>query len=275
VTKLKLAVLISGRGSNLQALIEAVKNPAYPAEIAVVVSNNPEAQGLARAAEAGITAMICDHTYFKGDKDGFEDALATIVEQSGAGLVCLAGFMRILSPRFLNRFRDRVINIHPSLLPAYKGLDTHARVLEAGEKTHGCSVHVVTAGMDEGAVIAQKSVSVKADDTEETLAARVLAEEHALYPAVVADIARGAIVIRQGRIERAAALRHHEGVKTESPQHTDHTMSHDTHTHDQPVVADAESVARSQEAWAAFTKATVVAGGAIVVVLILLAAFLA
>ncbi|NBX65570.1 MAG: phosphoribosylglycinamide formyltransferase [Proteobacteria bacterium] len=275
MTKLKLAVLISGRGSNLQALIDACKVPGYPAEIAVVVSNNPEAQGLARAAEAGIPAMICDHTYFKGDKDGFEDALATIVEQSGAGLVCLAGFMRILSPRFLNRFRDRVINIHPSLLPAYKGLDTHARALAAGEKTHGCSVHVVTAGMDEGAVIAQTPVPIKAGDTEETLAARVLTEEHTLYPSVVAEIARGAVVIRQGRIERDAPLRHHDAVGTESPKPSEHTMSHDTHHHDHPVVADAQSVERAHAMWTAFTKATVVAGGAIVVVLILLAALVA
>lgn len=274
MSKLKVAVLISGRGSNLQALIAACQTPDFPAEIAVVVSNNPEAGGLARAAEAGITAMICDHTYFKGDKEGFEDALASIIEQSGAGLVCLAGFMRILSPRFLNRFRDKVINIHPSLLPAYKGLDTHARVLAAGEKTHGCSVHVVTAGMDEGAVIAQKSVPVKAGDTEETLAARVLEQEHTLYPEVVADIAAGRIVIRQGRIERTDAVRHHGTVKIESPKTHEAAMDNHAHSHTTPA-ADAETVARAQAMWSAFTKATVVAGGAIVVVLILLAALVA
>ncbi|MBU6234677.1 MAG: phosphoribosylglycinamide formyltransferase [Alphaproteobacteria bacterium] len=269
MSKLKVAVLISGRGSNLQALIDAAKAADFPAEIAVVISNNPEAQGLARAAEAGIPAMICDHTYFKGDKDGFEDALASIVEQSGAGLVCLAGFMRILTPRFLNKFKDKVINIHPSLLPAYKGLDTHERVLAAGEKTHGCSVHVVTPAMDEGAVIAQKQVPVLEGDTADTLAARVLTQEHVLYPETVAAIALGHVVIRQGRVERAGSLRHHESAKRESHETTMH------HDHHATPVADAEAVARAQAMWNVFTKATVIAGGAVAVLLILLAALVA
>ena len=271
--KLKLAVLISGRGSNMQALVKACANPAYPAEIAVVISNNPDAPGLAVAAEAGIRAMICDHTYFKGDKEGFETALADIAEQNGAELVCLAGFMRILSPVFLNRFRDRVINIHPSLLPAHKGLDTHGGVLASKDKYHGCSVHVVTAGMDEGPVIAQRRIQVMASDTPESLADRVLIEEHALYPEVVRDIALGNVTIRQGRIERIDSLRHHGDTEVESHKTAEVAMGH--HHSDTAQPADPEAVARAKHMWDAFTKATIIAGGAIAIVLVLLAALVA
>lgn len=272
MSKLKVAVLISGRGSNMQALIEAAKNPDYPAEIAVVISNNPDAAGLAVAAEAGIPAMICDHNYFKGDRGGFEDALASIVRHHEADLVCLAGFMRILSVRFLNQFKDKVINIHPSLLPSYKGLDTHARALQAGEKVHGCSVHVVTAGVDEGSVIAQARVAVLDGDTPESLAGRVLEQEHLIYPETVAAIARGDVVIRQGRVERTDAVRHHDVVKIES--HEKSMSHHHEHSHDAPT-ADAESVAHAQAMWQSFVKATVVAGGAVVLVLVFLAALVA
>ncbi len=272
VSKLKLAVLISGRGSNLQALIDACADPAFPAEIAVVVSNNPDAAGLARAAEAGIPAMICDHRYFQGDKAAFEDSLATIIEQHGTELVCLAGFMRILGPTFLNRLRDRVINIHPSLLPAYKGLDTHERVLAAGESVHGCSVHVVTAGMDEGAVIAQKHVPVLSDDTADALAERVLAQEHLLYPAVVADIAIGALVIRQGRIERTTPIRHHGDADIES-----FPIPEDITGVSLPVSAPVTSlsrVTRAQRANAAAVMRGTLAGGLLLALaLALLAAF--
>lgn len=270
--RLKLAVLISGRGSNLQALIAACAQPDFPAEIAVVVSNRPDALGLARAVEAGIPAMICDHTYFKGDKPAFEDALAAIIRQHGAQLVCLAGFMRILSPHFLNQFRDRVINIHPSLLPAHKGLDTHASALAAGDAIHGCTVHVVTPEMDAGATIAQTSVPIHDGDTEETLAARVLAQEHQLYPSVVADIALGRITIRQGRIERTDSIRHHGGVIVESPRVPEVAMDH---THSPAHAADPAAADRAQAMWDAFCKASLIAGGAVVLVLVLLAAFVA
>lgn len=268
MNKLRVAVLISGRGSNLQALIDACAQPDFPAEIAVVVSNSPEAQGLARAADAGLPAMIVDHTYFKGDKPAFENALATIIEQHNADIVALAGFMRILGPDFLGRFKDKVINIHPSLLPAYKGLNTHAAVLAAGEKLHGCSVHLVTAEMDEGPVIARREVKVKRGDTSETLAARVLAEEHILYPEVIRKIANGDVVIREGRIEEQASIRHHEDIKKESEASMDqhHATSH--------VVADPAAVQRARDMWHGFTTTSLFAGGAIAVVLVLMAAFL-
>ena len=266
--KLRVAVLISGRGSNLQALIDACAKPDFPAEIAVVVSNSPEAQGLARAADAGIPAMIVDHTYFKGDKPAFENALATIIEQHDADLVALAGFMRILEADFLKRFNDKVINIHPSLLPAYKGLNTHAAVLAAGEKSHGCSVHVVTSQMDEGPVIAQRNVKVKRGDTADTLAARVLAEEHILYPEVIKKIATGDVVIREGRIEEKSSIRHHVDVQKESEP----SMSH--HHTSTPQVADPEAVQRAKDMWHGFTTASLYAGGAIAVTLVLMAIFL-
>ena len=185
---LKLAVLISGRGSNLQALIDACAGRDFPATVALVVSNNPQAQGLARAGACGIpTAVIeCrDH----GDRDGFDQALTEAIAAHDADLVCLAGFMSILGTGFVARWRGRLINIHPSLLPEFPGLDTHARVLAAGVRTTGCTVHYVTAEVDAGPVIIQQSVPVEANDTPETLAARVLAAEHQIYPRAVRLIA--------------------------------------------------------------------------------------
>ncbi len=294
--RLRLAVLISGRGSNLQALIDACKDSSYPAEIAVVISNTPDAGGLARAYDAGLPSMIVDHSYFRGengkfDKTGFENTLAQVVDQHKADLVCLAGFMRILGPVFLKRFKDKVINIHPSLLPRHKGLDVHEAVLAAKDTVSGCSVHVVTAGMDEGPVIEQREVPVLATDTPETLAARVLEQEHALYPAVIRDIATGVVTIRKGRvakkvqkqaqtpaaaIETQPVLGHHGQSTKESEKpsmslpHSDASHSHAAH----PAVADPEAVARSQNAWSAFTKATMLAGGVIAVILVLMAVFL-
>ncbi|MCB1538845.1 MAG: phosphoribosylglycinamide formyltransferase [Rhodospirillales bacterium] len=215
---LRLAVLISGRGSNLQALIDACKKPDYPAEIAVVISNIPDAAGLARAAAAGLPVAVVDHRDFRKaegfDKAGFETALAQIAEQHATGLVCLAGFMRILGPVFLKRFKDKVINIHPSLLPRHKGLHVHEAVLAAGDTVSGCSVHVVSEGMDEGPVIDQRAVPVHSGDTPEILAARVLEQEHVLYPAVVAQIARGDIVIEGGHITAGRAEKTKNSEKT-------------------------------------------------------------
>lgn len=179
--KTPIAVLISGRGSNLQCLIDACAEPDYPARIVAVISNRPEALGLERAKEAGIPAIAVDH---KGhdSRESFEAALDAALREAGAEFVCLAGFMRILTEGFVNRWEGRMINIHPSLLPKFKGVDTHARAIEAGETEHGCTVHWVTPGMDEGPVIARARVPVHPDDTPETLAARVLVEEHRLYP---------------------------------------------------------------------------------------------
>lgn len=271
--KLRLAVLISGRGSNLQALIDACRAPQFPAEIAVVISNTQDAQGLARADEAGLPAMIVDHNYFKGDKPAFENALASIVEQYQADLVCLAGFMRILGSTFLNRFKDKVINIHPSLLPKHPGLNVHESVLGSGDKLSGCSVHIVTAGTDEGPVIAQREVKVKKGDTPESLAARVLAEEHILYPDVVRKIAEGKIRIIEGRIESDTSVRHHGHPKSEPEV----TLAHSpTPHHDAPHhVADAAAVERAQYMWNAFTKGSMIAGAAVAITLIFMAVFLA
>lgn len=266
--KLRLAVLISGRGSNLQALIDACRTPGYPAEIAVVISNSPEAQGLARAADAGLPAMIVDHTYFKGDKPAFEDALASVIEQHKVDLICLAGFMRLLSADFLNRFKDQVINIHPSLLPKHKGFNTHTAAIKAGDKVHGCTVHVVTPGMDEGPVLAQAEVKIKRSDTADTLAARVLVEEHRLYPEVIKKIACGELNIAKAHIESQAAIRHHGEVKKESEKAP--TMSHAHHT----TEASPEATRHSHDLWNAFTKGTLYAGGAVAVVLVLMAIFL-
>ena len=187
----RVAILISGRGSNMVALIEAAKDPTYPAEIALVVSNNPDALGLVRAREAGITTAAIDHRPFGQDRTGFEAALQSVLEAHGIELICLAGFMRLLTAEFVAKWQGRMINIHPALLPDFKGLDTHARVLAAGAQTHGATVHFVVPEMDSGAVIAQGSVPVLADDTPEILAARVLAVEHKIYPAALRAVAEG------------------------------------------------------------------------------------
>jgi phosphoribosylglycinamide formyltransferase-1 len=185
------AILISGRGSNMVALIEAARDPAYPAEIALVVSNNPNAPGLTRAREAGITTAAIDHRPFGKDRAGFETALQSVLEAHGVELVCLAGFMRLLTAEFVAKWQGRMINIHPALLPAFKGLDTHARAIAAGAKTHGATVHFVVPEMDSGPIIAQAAVPVLADDTPQTLAARVILVEHKIYPAALRAVAEG------------------------------------------------------------------------------------
>lgn len=199
--RVKTAVLISGRGSNLQALIEAARAPDYPAELALVLSNVAGAGGLARAAAAGIPAEVVAHRDYPA-KAAFEAALEARLKAAGVELVCLAGFMRLLSPDFVERWRGRLINIHPSLLPAFPGLDTHARVLAAGLKITGCTVHHVVAEVDAGPIIGQAAVPVLAGDSAETLAARVLAAEHRLYPACLALLAGG----RAGEADPAAQL---------------------------------------------------------------------
>ena len=188
----RVAVLISGRGSNMASLIEAASDPAYPAAVALVLSNRPGAGGLAHAAAAGIATLVVDHKAFP-DREGFERALDRALSEARAELVCLAGFMRVLTPSFVERWRGRMLNVHPSLLPLFKGLGTHARALAAGVRVHGCTVHYVVPELDSGPIVAQEAVPVRWDDTEATLAARVLEAEHRLYPQALAAVAAGRI----------------------------------------------------------------------------------
>ncbi len=187
----RVAVLISGRGSNMEALIDAARDPAYPAEIALVIANNPDAPGLDTARASGIPALAIDHRPYRRDREAHERAIDAALREAGIDCVCLAGYMRLLTPFLTTRWSGRMLNIHPSLLPAYPGLHTHERVLAAGETRHGCTVHLVTDIMDEGPVLGQAEVPVLPGDTPETLAARVLAQEHVLYPAVLARHASG------------------------------------------------------------------------------------
>ncbi len=191
MSKLKLGVLISGRGSNLQALIDACAAPDFPAEIALVLSNKADAFGLERAAAAGITTAVVSHRDYPGDKPAFEAAMDARLREAGVELVCLAGFMRLLSPWFVGRWQDALINIHPSLLPSFKGLDTHERALVTGVRFHGCTVHHVRPAMDDGPIIAQAAVPVLPGDDAQRLADRVLEAEHKLYPHAVRLIAEG------------------------------------------------------------------------------------
>ena len=184
--KRRVAILISGRGSNMAALLEAARDPGFPAEIVLVLSNRPDAGGLAVAAAAGVATAAVDHRPFKGDRAEHERAIDAELRRAGAEVVCLAGYMRLLTPFLVDAWAGRMLNIHPSLLPAFPGLDTHERALAAGAKLHGCTVHLVTQGMDEGPILAQAAVPVLAGDTEDDLAARVLRQEHSLYPAALA-----------------------------------------------------------------------------------------
>lgn len=209
MARVKTGVLISGRGSNLHALIEAAQDSDYPAEIVLVISNQPDAAGLARAAEAGVPTRVIDHRDY-GEagarttpeaRAAFESALTGALEDAGVELVCLAGFMRVLTGAFVDRWRDRLINIHPSLLPAFPGLDTHARALAAGVKVHGCSVHFVRREVDHGPIIGQAAVPVLPDDDADVLAARVLRAEHRLYPACLRLVAAGRAKVVGERVE--------------------------------------------------------------------------
>ncbi|MEL0107214.1 MAG: phosphoribosylglycinamide formyltransferase [Rhodospirillaceae bacterium] len=188
MARLKLGVLISGRGSNLQSLIDACADPAFPAEIVLVISNIPNVQGLDRAEKANIPTKTINHKDYDA-REKFDQALTETLQQAGVELVCLAGFMRIVTAQFLAHWPDQVINIHPSLLPAFKGIHVHERVIEAGVKFSGCTVHYVVPEMDAGPIITQACVPVKDEDTPDTLAARVLEQEHVIYPLAVRLIA--------------------------------------------------------------------------------------
>lgn len=187
-TKLKLAVFISGRGSNLQAIVDACNNTNFPAEISLVLSNRPDAKGLDIAKIESIPYEIVDHKNFE-TREKFEAEMQTRLQNYEIDLIVLAGFMRVLTPFFIDAWPQKIINIHPSLLPDYKGTNTHARVLADGKAETGCTVHYVVPDVDSGEIIAQSTVPVQPDDTPETLAARVLKEEHKLYPAAIKQIA--------------------------------------------------------------------------------------
>jgi phosphoribosylglycinamide formyltransferase 1 len=199
MARLRLGVLISGRGSNLQALIDACATPSFPAEVAMVVSNEPDAAGLDRARAAGIPPHVISHREYRS-RPTFEAELDRALREAGIELVCLAGFMRVLTDEFLRRWPDLVINIHPSLLPAFPGLDTHARAIKAGVRFSGATIHFVRAAVDDGPIIIQAAVPVLGTDTPATLAARILAAEHRIYPAAVRLIAERRVGISNERV---------------------------------------------------------------------------
>jgi phosphoribosylglycinamide formyltransferase 1 len=189
----RTAILISGRGSNMVALIEAANAADFPAQISLVISNRPDAAGLDYARQAGIETAVVDHTQYGKDRPAFDAALDHTLRAHAIEIVCLAGFMRLLTPEFVAQWRGRMINVHPALLPAFKGLDTHARALAAGVATHGATVHFVEPEVDSGKIILQAEVPVLPDDTEATLAARVLTQEHRIYPQALRLLAEGRV----------------------------------------------------------------------------------
>lgn len=200
-----IVILISGRGSNMEAIVHANEREKWPARIAAVISNKADAAGLAFAASRGIAAAVVNHRDYASRED-FDAALAQCIDGFAPDVVVLAGFMRILTPGFVQRYQGRLVNIHPSLLPAFPGLHTHERALEAGCKVHGATVHLVTPELDHGPVIAQAAVPVQADDTPQSLAARVLAKEHVIYPRAVRWMVEDEL-----RVDAAGIVRHKAG----------------------------------------------------------------
>lgn len=199
MTRLRTAILISGRGSNMDALIEAARAPDYPAEIALILSNRPDAPGLARAKGMGLATAAIDHKIYAG-REEFERSMQMMLETHRIDFLCLAGFMRMLTPWFISRWSGRMLNVHPALLPAYRGLHTHERALADGVKIHGCTVHFVVPQMDEGPIVAQAALRVLDADTPESLAARVLEQEHQIYPLALRLVASGAVRVEGNRV---------------------------------------------------------------------------
>lgn len=195
MVKKRVGVLVSGRGSNLQALLDACADPAFPAEIVLVLSNVPGAYALERAERAKVPTITIAHKGFPGGREAFDAAMDAELRKAGVDIVCLAGFMRLLSPGFVQSWAGRMINIHPSLLPSFKGLRTHSQALAAGVKLHGCTVHLVTPDLDDGPIIVQAAVPVLAEDSEESLAARVLEQELKAYPLALRLIAEGKVAV--------------------------------------------------------------------------------
>ena len=204
MARLKVGVLVSGFGSNLQALIDLCAAPEFPAEIVTVVSNKPNAVALERAARAGIRTHVVPHRSFP-DRATFDQAIDAVLRAEGVELICLAGFMRILTPGFVALWRDAIVNIHPSLLPSFRGLDTHRQALAAGVRFHGCTVHFVRADLDDGPILVQAVVPVRPDDDEQSLAARVLEAEHNAYPLALRLIAERRVTIDGNRVAIAGA----------------------------------------------------------------------
>ena len=204
VTPLKLAVLVSGGGSNLQAIIDACKTPDYPAEIVLVFSNQLDASGLERARRAGIRAEAISHKGFEGGREAYDSTVSNLIEESGADLVVLAGYLRLVSESFVTRWEGRLINIHPSLLPSFKGLHVHQAALDAGVKYSGCTVHYVVPEVDSGPIIAQAVVPVLPGDDAGTLAQRILKQEHRIYPQVIRWIAEGRVSVDEAGIVTVA-----------------------------------------------------------------------
>jgi phosphoribosylglycinamide formyltransferase-1 len=197
--RIRTAVLISGRGSNMQALVRAAQDPAFPAEIALVLSNRPDAEGLAFAKQHGVATAVIDHKIYAG-RDAFEGSMQAMLDVHRIELICLAGFMRLLTPQFVTHWQNRIINVHPALLPAFKGLHTHERALQDGVKIHGCTVHFVVPAMDEGPIIAQAAVPVRDDDTPDSLSKRVLEQEHKIYPLALQLVAEGHLAVDGNRV---------------------------------------------------------------------------
>ncbi|SMP10110.1 phosphoribosylglycinamide formyltransferase [Shimia sagamensis] len=189
--KKRVAIFISGGGSNMVRLLEDMALPGHAAEPVLVLANSADAAGLAKAEAMGVKAVSVDHRPFKGDRPAFEAALQAELDQVQPDILCLAGFMRVLTEGFVAPWEGRMLNIHPSLLPKYKGLHTHARALEAGDKEHGCTVHLVTPALDDGPILGQARIAVEPGDTPDSLASRVLVQEHKLYPAVLRQFAVG------------------------------------------------------------------------------------
>lgn len=196
--KKKVGVLVSGRGSNLQALLDACADPSFPAEISLVISNVPGVYALERAEKAGVPTLTIPHKGFPS-REAFDAEMDKALRAAGIEIVCLAGFMRLLSTPFAEGWRGRMINIHPALLPSFKGLHTHRRAIEAGVKLHGCTVHLVTPELDDGPILVQKAVPVLSQDDEDTLAARVLEQEHKAYPEALRLLAEGRVTVDGNR----------------------------------------------------------------------------
>lgn len=195
--RMNVGVLVSGRGSNLQALVDACTDTGFPASIVRVISNIPDVYALERARRAGIPVTVISHRDFSS-REAFDAAIDSCLRESGVDFVCLAGFMRILSADFIRGWENRIINIHPSLLPSFKGLHTHEQALRAGVRVHGCTVHMVRPALDDGPILMQAAVSVLAEDTADTLAARVLEQEHRIYPEALRRLAMGGFAIEGG-----------------------------------------------------------------------------
>jgi phosphoribosylglycinamide formyltransferase 1 len=214
--KKRVGILISGRGSNMMALVEAARAADYPAEIALVISNRPGAAGLARAQSAGVRTLAIDHKNY-ADREAFDAAEEAALDEAGTELVCHAGFMRIQSAAFATRWLGRQLNIHPSLLPAFKGLHPHKQALDAGVRISGCTVHFVTPELDSGPIVAQAAVPVHTDDTPETLAERILAAEHRLYPLALRLVALGRVKLEGSAVVFADALNQSESLFSPMP----------------------------------------------------------